>query len=324
MSESTELTVIDEDVSPRAELSAPSPMAMIHLAVQRGASIEQMKQLMDLQERWDAQQARKAFTAAMAAFKANPPEIIKEKQVSFPTAKGKTEYKHATLGNVCAAIIEGLAAHGISHRWKPEQNGTTIKITCILTHSQGHSEDASMESKVDDSGGKNAIQAIASAKTYLERYTLLAVTGLATKDQADDDGKSAEDRPPVGTEAADPNINQAPPVVVWPELLPNDWKAAQNPKNPAETLGDLAVAPGGEVALKALWWQNQASPALNAWASTWITASLRELDIDWLAVVDAIAGMPDAIEDAKPAQLITVAKWIGPQLTAKAKIENAA
>ena len=46
------------------------------------------------------------------------------------------------------------------------------------------------ETSPDDSGGKNPIQSIGSTITYLERYTILALTGLATKEQ-DDDGKSA-------------------------------------------------------------------------------------------------------------------------------------
>jgi len=43
----------------------------------------------------------------------------------------------------------------------------------------------------DMSGGKNAIQAVISAKSYLERHTLLAATGLTTKDIEDDDGRGA-------------------------------------------------------------------------------------------------------------------------------------
>jgi hypothetical protein len=43
----------------------------------------------------------------------------------------------------------------------------------------------------DASGSKNAIQAIGSTISYLERYTLLALTGLATHDM-DDDGQASE------------------------------------------------------------------------------------------------------------------------------------
>jgi hypothetical protein len=53
----------------------------------------------------------------------------------------------------------------------------------------GHSEEgAVLEGAPDTSGSKNSIQAVGSTVSYLERYTLLAATGLAAKDQ-DDDGR---------------------------------------------------------------------------------------------------------------------------------------
>src|SRR5437660_174203 len=65
--------------------------------------------------------------------------------------------------------------------------GGTIRVTCILTHVQGHSEQVSMSAQPDTSGSKNSIQAIGSTASYLQRYTLFAATGLAPKD-ADTDG----------------------------------------------------------------------------------------------------------------------------------------
>lgn len=170
---------------------AMNPMQMLGHAVQQGMPIETLRELMQLKKEWEADEARKAFVAAMAAFKANPPEIVKDKHVEFTTSKGTTAYDHATLGGLCAAIIKGLAAHGISHRWETAQQENRIKVTCVLTHAQGHSESVSLHSESDNSGGKNNIQAIGSAVTYLQRYTLLAATGLAALDQ-DDDGKGSE------------------------------------------------------------------------------------------------------------------------------------
>lgn len=170
---------------------AMNPVQMIALAVQQGMPLETLQVLRQMQKEWEADEARKAFVAAMAAFKANPPELVKDKHVEFTTSKGTTSYDHATLGGLCAAIIKGLAAHGISHRWETAQQENRIKVTCVLTHAQGHSESVSLHSESDNSGGKNSIQAIGSAVTYLQRYTLLAATGLAALDQ-DDDGKGSE------------------------------------------------------------------------------------------------------------------------------------
>lgn len=179
------------EARPEPQTTAVTPMQMLAHAMERGADLDQLQKLMDLQERYEANQARKAFVQAMADFKASPPEILKRKHVEYTTSKGTTKYDHATLADVCTAAIQGLARVGISHRWDVKQDGGRIQVTCILTHQQGHSESVSMSSGVDDSGGKNAIQAIGSATTYLSRYTLLAATGLAAADM-DDDGRKSE------------------------------------------------------------------------------------------------------------------------------------
>jgi hypothetical protein len=167
----------------RKEIQAPTPMAMIQLAIQQNADIDKLAKLMDLQERWEANEARKAFVFAMNKFKENPPEIRKNKHVAF----GQTEYDHATLDHVTDAIAQRLSAYGFSHRWDVEQKDAKIKVTCVLTHEAGHSERVALEAPADNSGSKNAIQAIGSAVTYLQRYTLLSATGLAAKN-GDNDG----------------------------------------------------------------------------------------------------------------------------------------
>lgn len=169
-----------------------SPAGMLAYAMRQGASMEDISRLMDLKDRWEAGEARKAFVAAMAAFKSEPLTIIKDKHVQFQTSKGVTAYDHATIGNVTAVIVSALAKHGFSHKWEPTQADGKITVLCKITHSQGHSETTTMTASADDSGGKNSIQAIASTVTYLQRYTLLAATGLATSDQQDDDGRSAD------------------------------------------------------------------------------------------------------------------------------------
>jgi hypothetical protein len=169
-------------------MQSPTPLQMLADANARGADLATLKELMAMAKEWKADLAREAFVAAMAQFKANPPTIVKDKQVSFTTTKGTTSYTHATLGKLCAAIVKSLALVGISHRWEVAQANGLIKVTCQLTHAQGHSESVSLHSGSETSGTKNDIQAMGSAITYLERYTLLAATGLAAEDQ-DDDGK---------------------------------------------------------------------------------------------------------------------------------------
>ena len=48
-----------------------------------------------------------------------------------------------------------------------------------LKHVGGHSESVSIGGPPDAGGAKNALQARASTKSYLERYTLKAICGVA-------------------------------------------------------------------------------------------------------------------------------------------------
>lgn len=176
MSEGKELKTVETN---NLEIT---PMQMMRIAIEKDADLDKLQKLMDLQERWEAERARKAFTEAMNLFKANPPDIKKNKKVAF----GETKYDYASLDHVSKIIGAELSKYGLSHRWAVEQTKESIKVTCVITHSMGHSESVSMEGPSDTSGKKNAIQSIGSTITYLERYTLLAATGIAVKGQDDD------------------------------------------------------------------------------------------------------------------------------------------
>lgn len=174
-----------------------TPADLIRYAMESKADVSQLRELMALQREWEAHEAKKLYDASMAEFKKAPPEILKRKQVSFQTSKGVTEYKHAELGDVCNAIIVSMAAHGITHRWNTLQPDGQVEVTCTLTHVAGHSETTTLKAKPDDSGGKNAIQAVMSAQSYLQRYTLLSAAGMATNSMQDDDGRGAGKAPSV-------------------------------------------------------------------------------------------------------------------------------
>lgn len=164
-----------------------SPAEAIRQAVKEGADLDKLEKLLALQERWDANQAKKAYHQAMAQFKANPPKIEKDKNVAYKEVR----YSHASLANVCEKVNAELSKHGLSASWIPKQNNEGISITCKITHILGHSEEATLSAPADTSGSKNSIQAIGSTITYLQRYTLFSATGLAANDQ-DDDGKASE------------------------------------------------------------------------------------------------------------------------------------
>lgn len=172
--------------------ASTTPAQLLEIAVSQGADLDKLERLMALQERWEANEARKDFIVAMSAFKSEPLEIYKNKQVGYTTKDGEfVGYKHATLSDVANVVIPAMARHDLSHRWDVKQDAGRIIVTCVVTHKRGHSETVSLDGSPDNSGKKNAIQQVASTVTYLQRYTLLLATGLAAQDQSEDDGRGA-------------------------------------------------------------------------------------------------------------------------------------
>jgi len=165
-----------------------SPAELLKLAVEGNADIEKLEKLMDLQERWQASEARKAFNAAMSGFQADAPDLQKTGLVDFKTSAGRTTYTHVKLPHIAKAIAETLRANGLSYRYTISDNEKGLSVDCIVSHISGHSEHTSMSAPTDASGSKNAIQSRGSTVTYLQRYTLLAALGLVTADD-DNDGR---------------------------------------------------------------------------------------------------------------------------------------
>jgi len=158
------------------------PSDMILAAVKSGADLDKLERLLALQIKWEENEAKKAYVRAVAAFKANPPEILKTAHVCYMNSKDqKVEWDHAVLGEIAEAITRSLSPYELYHRWDMAQEKDLVKTTCILTHSMGHSERVTMQGPPDTSGGKDELKAVSSTNTLFQRLTLLAVTGLAAK-----------------------------------------------------------------------------------------------------------------------------------------------
>jgi hypothetical protein len=152
--------------------------------------IEKLEKMLDMKERLDAAQARKAFDLAISLAKAEIPPIIKSRQVKFqPTGKPEVNYQHEDLAGIAIVVDPILSKFGLSYRYRTSQEGDRISVTCVISHRDGYSEETTLTGGRDESGSKNNFQAVGSAVTYLQRYTLKAALGLAAAHD-DDSGKA--------------------------------------------------------------------------------------------------------------------------------------
>lgn len=185
-----------EKIEPQAQTRAiapVTPMDMLNRAVETGAGLDMVEKLMGLQERWEANQARKAFDEAISAAKAKIGPIERN-------AKGHNDKRYANFAAIAKVVDPILSEFGLSYRFRTAQTDR-ISVTCILSHKAGHSEETTLSGPADSSGNKNAIQAIGSTLSYLQRYSLVQMLGLAVA--TDDDGKAAAGVPLITQEQAD-------------------------------------------------------------------------------------------------------------------------
>lgn len=159
--------------------ATPDPMQMLAIMVERGDDLDKLERMMDLSERFQANQAKQAYVSAMADFRSRCPAIVK-------TRDGHNS-KFAGLAESIEQIKALMSECGLSHSWSQSQDTQMLTVTCTVTHVMGHSESTSLSAGADMSGNKNPIQGLGSADSYLKRYTLFAILGLAAAED-DTDG----------------------------------------------------------------------------------------------------------------------------------------
>lgn len=127
------------------------------------------------------------LAAALALVQTKLPEVAKTKTATVKTKDGGYTYDYADLAEVSRAILPLLGEAGLSWITKPmlRDDGSFV-LEYKLAHASGESEEGIYPLPTTGSP-----QQIGSAITYARRYTLCAVTGIATT-QEDDDGTAAE------------------------------------------------------------------------------------------------------------------------------------
>ena len=214
-----------------------NPSDLIAQAIDKGLTVEALEKLVALQERWEANQARKAFFEAFTKFQSTCPDIRKTKDVAFKEVK----YSYAPLSDITRQISKALEDVQMNYRWEIQDNEKEIKVTCLVSHIDGHTERTTMMANPDTSGSKNVIQARGSAIEYLKRYTLIGALGLSTAD-SDIDGRMGEYEYDVDRlhktfmEAYNQVILLDPTLNKW---HPDNWVIDRTGKNYVKAIGDI-------------------------------------------------------------------------------------
>lgn len=166
--------IVKEDQPSHSRQVVSQPMRLIEMALSNNADIDKLERLMEMQRQWDERDAKKQFLDALGRFQSQCPTIRKMKQGH--------NYKYAPLADIIEQVKGVIASCGLSYRFE-QDHSSGIRVTCVISHSAGHSETNSMVAMADTSGSKNAIQAIGSTVQYLMRYTFVGGFGITTADE---------------------------------------------------------------------------------------------------------------------------------------------
>lgn len=178
---------------------------MLDVMTKSKFSMDEIERMLAVRERLQKEEARKAWVAAMSAFKLEPITIEKRRLVDFSARGGRVKYNYAELADYTEAMGPAMAKHGLSYRWESrvekgmvddaEGNsvpGEIVFVKCIVSHVDGHFEVTELHGPLDNSGQKNPIQQMGSTISFLQRYTLMQIGGVAARGM-DDDGRGGAD-----------------------------------------------------------------------------------------------------------------------------------
>lgn len=168
-----------------------NPMEMVARALEKGVDPQMLQQFMDLQERYESNEARKAYAADMVKCQKQMPTVMAQVEGE------KTGSLYAKMGHINQLItpIYTKAGFSISFGHGVAATEGEIRTTARVLHKLGHYEDFFIDLPPDMAGAqgtvnKTAIHARASSNTYGQRYIVKGIFNLSILSE-DDDGTLA-------------------------------------------------------------------------------------------------------------------------------------
>lgn len=171
--------------------------AIREMALNKDLPFERIDRAMDFYERAQQWQARRAFDSAFAAMQPELPVVERKGKISGESRRtGEViSQGYGRWEDISPAIMPVMAKHGFAIRFRQEPvtdaAGTTrTRITCILSHRDGHREEAFFDLPLDTTGSKNNVQAYGSTASYGRRYSAMLALNIVTRGEDDDGHKS--------------------------------------------------------------------------------------------------------------------------------------
>lgn len=165
-----------------------TPAEMIMAAVSGQADLEKVEKLLELQERWEANEARKQFAKSFAIAQANILPVVKTK------FNNQTKSNYADLADIIETAQPIYTKEGFSVTFNegdcPKEGHA--RVLADVLHCKGHKEQYRLDIPLDGAGIKGnanmtAIHGKASSVSYGKKYLMCMIWNIPTQDN---DGQS--------------------------------------------------------------------------------------------------------------------------------------
>lgn len=135
-----------------------------------------------------------ALAAALAKARLSMGAIPKNKTANA----GKFSYRYADLADVMEAVKQPLADKGLVLSQHVHGEANNIGIETVLLHESGEWMSSTISIPVVSQNGRmNAAQEVGTTITYLRRYSVTAMLGIASDDDTDASDAPAPPKPAV-------------------------------------------------------------------------------------------------------------------------------
>lgn len=177
---------------PAVQSDAAALMSVIERAARDpSVDVTKMAALMDLIERREQREAKRAYADAMHLAQAEM------RSISQDASNPQTRSKYASYAALDAAIRPIYTKHGFALSFDTEDGAADgcVRVACIVTHKLGHEERPHLDMPNDGKGAKGGdvmtkAHATMSAVSYARRGLLKMVFNLS-EGEHDDDGNGA-------------------------------------------------------------------------------------------------------------------------------------
>lgn len=161
-----------------------NPLALLDKAISSGIDPDKLGKLMDLAERWQANQAAAEWASSVTRFQGLMPAI--EEKKGIPDKQGKIKYHYAPLEDIMEIAQPLLTECGIavSYDSKPHTD-KIMSYTCNVSVGT-HTKSTTVYLGLPEIPLANDSQKAGGALEYGRRYSLIAALNLRIKGMDDD------------------------------------------------------------------------------------------------------------------------------------------